>query len=244
MTPFEIGRLTRLELGYVGENNSREIQIDMNEWLERWPDGKIAVDVLKPGRKEYYLADTTVEDGILTWTVSYTDVAAAGRGMAQISIHDFGTGRVYKSRTVETIIKASADMEEDLEAPHPMDTWVARAVEAKEGALAAGAVAEEQARAATNAAAEAAESANAAENSIEGVHELESRAEMHANDSAKYAGQSKLYATLAEQSAATHGFFYTYIGDDGHLHYVRSDGMEDLELRIENGRLIASYGVA
>lgn len=153
MTPFEIGRLTRLELGFVGENESREIQIDMSEWLERWPDGKIAVDVLKPGRKEYYLADTTVEDGILTWTVSYADVAAAGRGMAQISIYDFGTRRVYKSRTVETIIKASADMEEDLEAPHPMDTWVARAVEAKEKAMEAEEEAESWAEKAEQAAA-------------------------------------------------------------------------------------------
>lgn len=135
MQPYEIGRLTRLELGYVGETGTREILIDMTEWLERWPDGNIAVDVLKPGRKEYYLADTMVEDGILTWTVTYADVAKAGRGMAQISLYDFATGKVYKSRCVETIIKASADMEEDLEAPHPMDTWVARAVAAKEEAI-------------------------------------------------------------------------------------------------------------
>lgn len=137
VTPFEIGRLTRLELGYVGETESRVIRIDMSEWLERWPDGAVAIDVLKPGRKEYYLADTEVTDGILEWTLSYTDVSIAGRGLAQVSIYEFSTGKVYKSRTVETIIKASADMEEDLEAPHPMDTWVARAVAAKEEALAA-----------------------------------------------------------------------------------------------------------
>lgn len=151
--PFEIGHLSRLELGYVGESGSREIQIDMREWLERWPDGGIAVDVLKPGRKEYYLADTKVKDGILTWYVTETDVAKAGRGLAQIRIYDFRAGTVYMSRVVETIIRSSIDMEEDLEAPHPMDTWVARAVEAKEGALNAEKSAEEWAKRAEQAAA-------------------------------------------------------------------------------------------
>lgn len=185
MQPFEIGRLTRLELGYVGETESREIQIDMSEWLERWPDGKIAVDVLKPGRKEYYLADTTVEDGILTWTVKYTDVAKAGRGMAQISIYDFGSGKVYKSRCVETIIRESADMAEDLEAPHPMDTWVARAVEAKAGAL--------------EAATSAAGSAAAATGAVEKVEDARDRAE----SAAEAAENSETIAASASENATT-----------------------------------------
>ncbi|MBP3649189.1 MAG: hypothetical protein J6K73_05355 [Clostridia bacterium] len=69
-------------------------------------------------------------------------------------------------------------------------------------------------------------------------------AERFAGEAAGHAGRAEMFATLAEQDAATHGFFYTYIGNDGHLHYVRSDGMSDLNLRIENGRLIGNYGVA
>lgn len=78
----------------------------------------------------------------------------------------------------------------------------------------------------------------------ESIEGFESNAEKYAKDSAMYAGNSKMFATLAEQSAASHGFFYTYIDKNGHLHYVRSDGLMDLNMRVENGRLIASYGMA
>lgn len=202
LQPFEIGRLTRLDLGYVGETGSREIQIDMSEWLERWPDGRIAVDVLKPGRKEYYLADTTVEDGILTWTVTYTDVAKAGRGMAQISIYDFGSGKVYKSRCVETIIRESADMAEDLEAPHPMDTWVARAVEAKEGALGAALSAAQSAsvaKAAETVVVEARDRAEAAAAAAENSETIAANASANATEKAAEASAS---AEAAERYAS------------------------------------------
>lgn len=202
MQPFEIGRLTRLDLGYVGETGSREIQIDMSEWLERWPDGKIAVDVLKPGRKEYYLADTTVEDGILTWTVTYADVAKAGRGMVQISIYDFESGTVYKSRCVETIIRESADMAEDLEAPHPMETWVARAVEAKEGALEAAVAAAQSAsvaKAAETVVVEARDRAEAAAAAAENSETIAANASANATEKAAEASAS---AAAAERYAS------------------------------------------
>lgn len=208
MEAFEIGRLARLELGYVGETESREICIDMTDWLKRWPGAAIAVDVLKPDREEYYLAPTEVEDGILRWVVTDSDVDQAGRGMAQIRMYDFETGKVYKSRTVETIIRASIDMEEDLSAPHPMDTWVARAVEAKENAIAAQEAAEDARDAATTAAAEAQDSAEAAEDAAtraveaaDAAQELAAAAEGNAKTAAAAATTATAAAEAAEGSA-------------------------------------------
>lgn len=208
MEAFEIGRLARLELGYVGETESREICIDMTDWLKRWPGAAIAVDVLKPDREEYYLAPTEVEDGILRWVVTDSDVDQAGRGMAQIRMYDFETGKVYKSRTVETIIRASIDMEEDLSAPHPMDTWVARAVEAKESAIAAQEAAEDARDAATTAAAEAQDSAEAAEDAAtraveaaDAAQELAAAAEGNAKTAAAAAETATAAAEAAEGSA-------------------------------------------
>ena len=203
MTAFDIGRLTRLELGYVGETETREIQIDVSEWLERWPGGGIAIDVLRPGRKAYYLADTEVEDGTLTWTVTYTDVAAAGRGLAQISIYDFATGKVYKSRTVETIIREAIDMEEDVDAPHPMDTWVARAVAAKEGAIAASREAEASAEAAQTAEAGAAASRDTATEAAEAAQAAAADAAKSRDTATDAAGDAQADATAAAASSTT-----------------------------------------
>lgn len=204
MDAFEIGRLARLELGYVGETGSREIRIDMTEWLQRWPGAAVAVDVLKPDREEYYLAPTDVEDGILCWVVTDSDVDQAGRGMAQIRMYDFETGKVYKSRTVETIIRASIDMAEDVSAPHPMDTWVARAVEAKEGAIAArdeAVAANESATAARDEAVEAAGTATAAAEAAEESGSAAATAAGTAQDAATAAATAGSAATAAAEAA-------------------------------------------
>lgn len=242
---FEIGRLTRLELGYVGETESRSIQIDVREWLAKWPAAVIAVWVTRAD-KASYTAATEVEDGILTWTMTAGDTAQAGEGMAQIRALDPDeTGAIYKSRVVPTRVYASLDeMYNNPDAPDPMERWANQAAIYKEEAYRARGEAQAAAAEAEQSAEAAAASEAQAERAVEGVQAYESSAQEHAENSAFYAGKAKLFATLAEQSAATHGFFYTYIDDDGHLHYVRSDGLEDLNMRIEEGRLIASYGVA
>lgn len=210
METFEIGRLARLELGYVGETESREICIDMSDWLKRWPGAGIAVDVLKPDREEYYLAPTEVEDGILRWVVTDSDVDQAGRGMAQIRMYDFETGKVYKSRTVETIIRASIDMEEDVNAPHPMDTWVARAVEAKEGAIAASneaAASAEEAQAAAEAAEasgnEATAAAETAKAEAQAAEAASGTAEAAARDAQAAVQEAEAAGSTATEAAAT-----------------------------------------
>lgn len=127
---FEIGKLTRLNLGYVGENGTRKIVVDMNEWLRVWPDAIIAVTVCRPNESALYIAPTTIEDGILSWDVSRADVAIAGRGYAQFRASDAKTGQRYKSRVVETIIHASIEGANDDQAPDAAKGWVDQVLDA------------------------------------------------------------------------------------------------------------------
>lgn len=142
----EIGRLARLELGYVGETNSRVIEIDVSEWLERWPDAIIVAWHERPDKYGYW-ANTSEEDGILSWTIHSGDVAVAGEGFLQVrAIMPKGDGKIYKSRVVRT--RTYASLEEwmnDPDAPDPMEAWANVAAVARAEAVAARDAAEQHA---------------------------------------------------------------------------------------------------
>lgn len=131
---FEIGRLTRLNLGYVGEDRSRLIEIDVAEWLDKWPEAVITLIVCKPGESMMYFAPTTVENGILSWQISRADVSTAGHGYAQFRASDAKSGTIYKSRVVETIIHESIDGAADEEAPDAAKGWVDQVLDAAQSA--------------------------------------------------------------------------------------------------------------
>lgn len=181
---LEIGRLTRLELGYVGETDSRRVQIDVSEWLQRWPGAVIAVWVRKPEPdKMGYYANTEVEDGILTWVVTSGDVSQAGEGLAQIKALDpDGMGAIYKSRTVGTKIYASLEeMTSDPTAPDPMESWANKAAiykeeayRAKEEAIEAS---EEAVQSANNAAVDSKKAVEAAQTATKKAEEAKDAAE-------------------------------------------------------------------
>lgn len=216
---FEIGRLTRLDLGVVGENDTREIQIDVSEWLEKWPEAAIVIDVQKPD-ESYYPAATDVENGVLKWRVMASDVQIAGRGIAQIRAMDFQTRKIYKSRVVQTIIKESIDEKVDEDAPDPFETWVAQSVEAmhntqnarNEAQAAAGAAEasaeaasenEKEAEAAKQIAVEAAAGAEKDAEAAINASNTAKTAATEAGSSAAAAEAAQIAATMAEQNAET-----------------------------------------
>lgn len=128
-----IGLLTSLPLGYVGEGGTRTIEIDVSEWLNRWPTAEIVVHVLRPD-KYPYLPVTTVEDGVLKWTVQRDEVAVRGRGKAFISAINKVTGDEYKSRVVQTIIAGTIEEFESVEAGDPAKGWVQQVLDARDEA--------------------------------------------------------------------------------------------------------------
>lgn len=129
-----IGLLTSLPLGYVGEGGTRTIEIDVSEWLNRWPTAEIVVHVLRPD-KYPYLPVTTVKDGVLKWTVQRDEVSVRGRGKAFISAINKVTGDEYKSRVVQTIIAGTIEEFESVEAGDPAKGWVQQVLDARDEAV-------------------------------------------------------------------------------------------------------------
>lgn len=135
---FEIGKLTRLPLGYVGESNSRTISIDISEWLKEFPDALVMIQVIRPVDRYKYPAAYTLADGVLHWTVDGAELIHAGKGLAQISLYDPDTKREYKSRVVGTVVAESLDgfNEIELEDSDPANKWVNQVLEAADDAKA------------------------------------------------------------------------------------------------------------
>lgn len=152
---FEIGQLTRLPLGYVGESNTRRIEIDMSAWLEDFPGATIVAEVVRPDLTKY-IAATDMENGILTWLVNPGEVRIAGKGFAQIAAIDLDTGDQYRSRVVQTIVSNSLDefTTEVLDDIDPANAWVNRVLKAAELAAESRDAAAESAELAKQAAAE------------------------------------------------------------------------------------------
>lgn len=138
---FMIGKLTRLNLGYVGERNARLIEVDVSEWLERYPGAAVEVHVQTPDGTDYF-ADTKVVAGVLSWLVTPGELLVPGEGFAQFVARDKENDITYKSRIVLTTISQSLENSAMADPPEASAAWVETvldaAANAKESADAAG----------------------------------------------------------------------------------------------------------
>ena len=137
---IKIGQLTSIPLGYVGEQDTRTIRIDVRDWLNEYPGSLVMVQVVRPVDRYKYLAALTMENGIIAWTVGPGETDYAGKGLAQIVLYNPDTKQEYKSRVVGTLVGESlAGFNEALEASDPAKGWVDRvwqhAFEAESAAL-------------------------------------------------------------------------------------------------------------
>ena len=249
---LEIGRLTRLELGYVGETESRSIQIDVSEWLERWPQAVIAIWVRRPD-KTGYTAATEVEDGILTWNVTAGDVAQAGDGMAQIKALDpMDTGAIYKSRTVATKIYASLEeMSSDPDAPDPMESWANQAAiykeeayRAKEAAQAAAAEANASAENAAESEARSAASAKSANDEAMAATDAANEAIKASQTSEAAQGEAAKAAAAAAESAERAASAEKAAGDAADVATSKANAAEESASTAEEARREASVAAS
>ena len=222
---FEIGKVTRLRLGYVGEDVARKIEIDVSSWLDKWPDALIHMTVKRPNEDDLYIPATDIKDGMLVWEILQSDVAIGGVGLAQIRALDRASGACYMSRVVETTIDNSMDGATDENAPDKSAGWVnqvleaAAAVEDREEELtalvgeakdsiatanSAAANADASADEATAAAGEAhdaADRADAAEKAAVEATEAAGKATTGANDATTAANEAAKNATDAASAA-------------------------------------------
>lgn len=112
-----------IPIGYVGENESREIAIDISPLTAMWPHLTPQLIARRPGETDVYPCRTRREGSVLYWTVTAGDTAIAGSG--EICVHMIGSGGVIgKSRNVGTRISPSLDAQETSEPPEAARSWV------------------------------------------------------------------------------------------------------------------------
>lgn len=127
---YEIQHLPKvIELGYTGENGFRTIEINMAAWLEVLPNGVASIVHIRPGEtdSDAYVATTTMEDGILRWTLSNGDLGdVEGYGQIQIFLEEEGedeTTNRGKSTIVQSFVRAGV-VPESSETPAPQESWI------------------------------------------------------------------------------------------------------------------------
>ena len=132
----KIGLLTQIPLGYVGESNTRTHKIDVSEWLKEFPGAHIIVQVIRPYDGYKYFAATTLQDGILYWTVSPGELIYAGKGYAQVVLTNPETKQEYESRAVGTVVAESLRGFNDMELGEtdPATNWVNQVLTAADNA--------------------------------------------------------------------------------------------------------------
>ena len=125
--------------------------------LAQWPDASITLLVKRKHDAEPYIADTTVEGGVLIWPITKVETADAGDGKLEIRA-TYGEV-IAKSATGSFRVTASLTGS-GTEPPETEQGWVGKG-------LAAGAGVEQSASLASEAADRAEAAAETAESSIE-----------------------------------------------------------------------------
>lgn len=202
-------------LGYCQKNNVRVIEIDVSPIEEEYPGCVYEVFVQRPGEKTGYTADTTAENGIITWTLTSFDTYIAGDG--KIMVRAKQGHAVKKTVTMTTITGEALDAQINSSAPsESIPGWLDQALSAagdardsakaaqteadKATVSAAGAKADaDRAEAAANIATGAASEAAGAKTSVEATAEEVKTAEANAKVYKEAAATS---ATNAEAAAA------------------------------------------
>lgn len=143
-----------IPIGYAGENEAREIAIDICQLVRTWPDLRPELVARRPGETDVYPCKTSVEDGVLVWTVTGADTAKSGEGEARVYMLD-GEGKIAKSRIVKTLIRGGMEGEMREEMPDASAPWVESVTQAGAEAKASA----EEAKAAADSVPEAIEAA-------------------------------------------------------------------------------------
>lgn len=102
---FDVSKLSRLMLGKQGENNATVIDIDVSDWLARWPSASIQVLHQRHDEDTPYPVSVSLTGGYVTWVVTSADTGIPGRGYAEVRAVE---GEVLKkSRVIETMVEPS-----------------------------------------------------------------------------------------------------------------------------------------
>lgn len=229
-------------LGHVGDNQARDIEVDVSSILARWPTAYIEVAVTRPTETVPYIADTHVDTqaGKLYWHVNNSDTGIVGYGKAElVAVVD---GGVAYTCTVVTKIKPIMSGLAQEVPPEPATWWVESVVTAGNEARDAQAATAEMLEQASGYADAAENSATlAAEKAQEAIEAKETACEA-ADMAGKAEYWARTYEELSRQNAITHGFMFFESDENGVLYMVISDGVDGIRPEIdERGWLSIVY---
>ena len=163
-----------IQIGRLGENIYTLVQFDISEYLAQYPNATAILLNMRPGDTSAYpVANTTIDEQYLYWTVADNDLTVKGMGYCELVIMD--GEMVAKSIIYPTQIMDALDGSG--EEPADWDTWLSQF--------------ESLAAQANSSAIEAAGSASAAAGSA-------SEASASAQDASGYANDAASAATNAE----------------------------------------------
>lgn len=135
-----VQELLDVKLGRQGENDTQTVVIDCSAWLAKLPGCTFMIAATRPGEREIYLPEVTVENGVVTWPIMEQDTACAGTGRAEVRA--MKDGKVKKSALFRTRIEPALEPGGSPDAPTPPN-WVRLIIGSVEASQAAAEHAEE-----------------------------------------------------------------------------------------------------
>lgn len=111
---YDISKLPNaIDIGYVGENAFRSVEVDMTAWEEQLPGGTPAAICQLPGSDDPYRPTVVYEDNILKLVITESDLGEIeGEGFIQFEMKKGSI--VAKSPIIRTMIHQAIRGEDDV----------------------------------------------------------------------------------------------------------------------------------
>lgn len=141
-------------LGRVGENEYRQVQFPVGEYLTDYPDSTFKLLNQRPGDSAAYpVENVAVEGETLNWTISSADVSASGQDKCELVVMD---GNMI-AKSVYYLTQVLPALDDSGDAPDPWESWLTQFEAIRDAAIAAQTAAEAAVEAAQKAAEQAAQ---------------------------------------------------------------------------------------
>ena len=192
---MNINEINRIYLGIQGENECREITIDVSAWIAMFPNGSVTIWHKRNGDEVPSPTGATfdADKKTVTWRPTSTDTFVAGEGVAEIRLTDNSV--IKKSREIMTGVSPAVTL-----AGTTLGSDWASYIDAVDGLRSAAVSAKEDAEDAKEDAEDAAEDAEASAEDAE-AWAVGQRGGMDvSSDDPTYENNAKYYADVAEDA--------------------------------------------
>ena len=126
-TPTKIDKIVSLRIGQHQENAATQIKMDVSDWITVHPTAGFHILFKRPGEVQAQPVLSSLEEGILTWTVQAWETSLIGVGYAEVRAIEAESALIAKSRVIPCSVEES--IAEDGDVPPEYSGWVERVLE-------------------------------------------------------------------------------------------------------------------